>query len=174
MTNVQLKETKEEKHVLAILLDNEAGALGRVVGLFSGRGYNISSLTVSNVDSKKNLSRITVTTSAPEHVIKHIVNLLERLIPVHKVIDLTANGEFIQRGLLLIKVQAIGNARQEIIHLADEFSAKEVDTTATSFVFQLSDIPSKIDEFIEIMKTYGILEIARTGITALSRGNDYL
>lgn len=174
MTNVQLKDTNEEKHVLAILLDDEAGALGRVVGLFSGRGYNISSLTVSKVDSEKKLSRITITTSAPEHVIKHIVNLLERVVPVHKVKDLTSQGMFIQRGLALIKVKAVGSARQEIIHLADDFDAKEVDATSTSFVFQLADIPSKINEFIEIMQPYGILEIARTGITALGRGEEHI
>lgn len=172
MTNVALRDTNEETHVLALTIDNESGALARVVGLFSGRGYNIDSLTVSEVDHEANLSRMTITTSAPPHVIKHIVNLLDRLIPVHKVRDLTAEGPYVRRGLLLIKVTAKGEKRPEIMHLADEYDAKEVDTTDSTFVFQLADIPSKLDEFIELMKPYGIIESSRTGITALARGSE--
>lgn len=163
---------QENRHVLALLVDNEAGLLGRVVGLFSGRGYNIQSLTVAEVDKKRKLSRITVTTLAPEHVIKHIITLLERLVPVHQVRDLTTDGPFVQRGLLLIKVKAKGDKREEILHLADNFGALEVDTTDSSFMFELSDIPSKLAEFEEAMSPYGIIESARTGITALARGKD--
>jgi acetolactate synthase I/III small subunit len=165
-------EEQEEQHVLAITVDNEAGVLGRVVGLFSGRGYNIHSLTVSEVDKVKKLSRITVTTAAPPTVIAHIVNLLERIVPVHKVRDLTAEGAFVARALILIKVKAVAEKRAEILHLADSFDAKEVDTTDKTFIFELSDIPGKLNEFIETMKPYGIIEYNRTGVTALARGGE--
>lgn len=161
---------EDERHVLSLVVDNEAGVLGRVVGLFSGRGYNIHSLTVSEIDPDSHVSRITITTEAPPHVIKHIVTLLERLIPVHKVRDLTEEGSYVAKGLVLVKVSAEGEARQELIHLADEWGAKQVDATDTSFVFQLTDIPSKLNEFIDVMEPYGIIETARTGITAIARG----
>jgi acetolactate synthase-1/3 small subunit len=163
-------EPKAERHVLALVVDNEAGVLGRVVGLFSGRGYNIHSLTVSEVDKEKKLSRITISTSAPPAVISHIVTLLERIVPVHKVRDLSAEGSFVERALVLIKVKAIGSKRAEILHFADSFNACEVDSTDKSFVFELADIPDKLNEFIEIMKPYGIIEYSRTGVTALARG----
>ena len=163
-------EKNEERHVLALIVDNEAGVLGRVVGLFSGRGYNIHSLTVSEVDKAKKLSRITISTSAPPAVIAHIVTLLERIVPVHKVRDLTAEGAFVERALVLIKVKAASEKRAEILHLADGFGAMEVDSTDKSFVFELADIPGKLDEFIESMKPYGIIEYSRTGVTALARG----
>lgn len=161
-----------QRHVLAMIVDNEAGVLGRVVGLFSGRGYNIHSLTVSEIDREKHLSRITITTSAPDHVAKHIVNLIERLVPVHKVRDLTEDGAHVEKALVLLKVRAEGNKRAEILHLADNFDAREVDSTDKSFVFQVTDISSKLDEFIETMKPYGIIEYARTGITAIARGSE--
>lgn len=163
-------EDNSERHVLALIVDNEAGVLGRVVGLFSGRGYNINSLTVSEVDKEKKLSRITITTSAPVRVIAHIVTLLERIIPVHKVVDISEAGPFVERALILLKVKANAEKRMEILHLADSFSAREVDATDKSFIFELSDIPSKLDEFIAIMKPYGIIECSRTGVTALARG----
>jgi acetolactate synthase-1/3 small subunit len=165
---------EQDRHVLALLVDNEAGVLGRVVGLFSGRGYNIHSLTVAEIDTKRKLSRITITTYAPEQVIAHIITLLEKLVPVHQVRDLTAEGPFVQRGLLLVKVHAPKAKREEILHLADNFGALEVDTTSESFMFELNDIPSKLNEFEEAMSTYGIIEIARTGVTALARGKDGL
>lgn len=169
MTNT---EKNEEQHILALTVDNEAGVLGRVVGLFSGRGYNIHSLTVSEVDQAKKLSRITISTSAPPAVIAHIVTLLERIVPVYKVRDLTTEGAFVERALVLIKVKAIGANRAEILHLADNFGASEVDSTDKSFVFELSDIPGKLDEFITLLKPYGIIEYSRTGITALARGSN--
>lgn len=167
-----IKQQTEERHVLALIVDNEAGVLGRVVGLFSGRGYNIHSLTVSEIDREKHLSRITITTSAPPHVVKHIVTLLERIVPVHKVRDLTAEGSHVERGLALVKVKAKGDARTEILHVADQFGAEEVDSTSESFVFELADIPTKLNEFLELMKPYGIIEYSRTGITAIARGKD--
>lgn len=165
-------DTKNEKHVLSLIVDNEAGVLGRVVGLFSGRGYNIHSLTVSEIDNESHLSRITITTEAPPNVIKHIVNLLERLVPVHKVRDLTEEGAHVAKGLILVKVKAENDKRQEIIHLADEYGAKQVDITDTTFVLQLTDIPSKLDEFFDVIRPYGIIELARTGITAIARGSE--
>lgn len=165
-------EKTEERHVLALIVDNEAGVLGRVVGLFSGRGYNIHSLTVSEVDKAKKLSRITISTSAPPAVIAHIVTLLERIVPVHKVRDLTAEGPFVERALVLIKVKAAAEKRLEILHLADGFNAREVDATDKSFVFELADMPGKLDEFIAIMTPYGIIEYSRTGVTALARGGE--
>ncbi len=167
-----MRDMTQERHVLALIVDNEAGVLGRVVGLFSGRGYNIHSLTVSEIDTVKKLSRITIATSAPPHVVAHIVTLLEKLIPVHKVQDLTIQGAHVEKGLTLLKVKAAGNKRMEILHLADSFGAKEVDSTDKSFVFQLTDIPTKLDEFIESMKPYDIIEYARTGITAIARGGE--
>jgi len=165
-------QTNEERHVLALTVDNEAGVLGRVVGLFSGRGYNIHSLTVSEIDTEKKLSRITVSTSAPPATIAHIVTLLDRLVPVYKVRDLTVDGAFVERALVLIKVKAEAEKRAEILHLADNFDATEVDSTDKSFVFELADIPGKLNEFIELMKPYGIIEYSRTGITALARGSE--
>ena len=162
----------EEKHILSVIVDNEAGVLGRVVGLFSGRGYNIHSLTVSEVDKVKKLSRITIKTSAPPHVIEHVVTLIERIIPVHRVVDLTEKGPFVERGLALVKVKAVGDKRAEILHLADSFDAKEIDSTDKSFVFEITDNSSKLDEFIASMESYGIIEYARTGVAAISRGSD--
>ena len=169
---MNIKESQQERHVLALIVDNEAGVLGRVVGLFSGRGYNINSLTVSEIDKDAAISRITITTSAPPHVISHIVTLLERLIPVHKVRDLTIESPFAERALLLVKVTAKGKKRQEILHLADTFDAREVDATDSSFVFELTDIPGKLNEFVDQLKPYGVIEIVRTGIAAISRGNE--
>jgi acetolactate synthase-1/3 small subunit len=167
-----MTEQTQERHILAVLVDNEAGVLGRVVGLFSGRGYNIDSLTVSEVDKDKGLSRITITTIAEKKVVDHIVNLIERIVPVHKVRNITVDGPFVERTLALVKVKAVKDKRAEILHMADSFSAKEVDSTDKSFVFEISDNPSLVNEFLASMKQYGILEFARTGITAISRGSE--
>ena len=170
MTHKQ--ERLDERHVLAITVDNEAGVLGRIVGLFSGRGYNIDSLTVSEIDRENHISRITVATTAPAHVVEHIVNLIERIIPVHKVRDLTSEGAYVEKALAFVKVKAKDKKRSEILHLASGFDAKEVDSTDQSFVFQITDLPSKLDEFIQLMKPYGIIEYTRTGVTALARGSE--
>jgi acetolactate synthase-1/3 small subunit len=173
MDNLANKEERlEQRRVLSLTIDNEAGALGRVVGLFSGRGYNINSLTVAEIDHEKKLSRITITTTAPENTISHIITLLERLVPVHKVKDLTVSGPHIEKGLILVKVAAKSNNRQEILHFADSFGASQVSANEKSFVFQLTDIPEKLDEFVVAIKSYGIIEIARTGITAISTDSD--
>jgi acetolactate synthase-1/3 small subunit len=171
-TTINKKDTHEERHVLSLVLDNEVGALGRVVGLFSSRGYNIHSLTVSEIEHAKHLSRITIVTAAPMHVIEHILTLLERLVPVHRVRDLTSDGPFVEKGLLLVKVAAKENKRSELLHLADQWEAVQVDASESSFIFQLTDISSKLDEFIEVLKPYGIIEVSRTGVTAMSRGSE--
>ena len=165
-----MTEQTQERHILAVLVDNEAGVLGRVVGLFSGRGYNIDSLTVSEVNNEKGLSRITITTFAERKVVDHIMTLIERIVPVHKVHNLTVEGPYVERTLALIKVKAVAAKRAEILHLADSFKAKEVDSTDKSFVFEISDNPSLVNEFLASMKQYGILEFSRTGITAIARG----
>lgn len=166
MTNIQ----ENERHVLTVMVDNEAGVLARVVGLFSGRGYNIDSLTVSEIDRENKISRITIATFAPPQVIEHIVNLIERIVPVHKVKDLTAQGAYVEKALALVKVSAEGDKRAEILHLADNFGATEVDSTEKSFAFQITDLPAKLDEFVELLKPYGIIEYSRTGVTAIARG----
>lgn len=168
----EASKPQDERHVLALTIDNEAGALGRVVGLFSGRGYNIHSLTVSEINHQRHLSRMTIVTAAPAQTIKHIIALLERLVPVHTVQDLTLDSPYIERGLMLIKVKAKGKQRQEVMHIADEFDAKEVDTTPESFVFEISDIPEKLNEFVALMESYGIIELSRTGVTAMARGSE--
>jgi acetolactate synthase-1/3 small subunit len=160
------------RHTLALLVDNEFGVLARVIGLFSGRGYNIESLTVSEVDAAKKLSRITIVTSGTEMVIEQIKRLLDRMVPVHKVHDLTVEGKFVERELALIKVAGTGDKRVESLRIADIFRARVVDSTIESFVFELTGSSEKVDSFIELMEPLGIVEICRTGVAAMSRGKD--
>ncbi len=165
------KETQEtEKHTLSVLVDNEPGILARVVGLFSARGYNIDSLTVSETEHNKRLSRITVVVVATAKTLVQIKLQLERLIPVHKVHDLTAEGASIERELALIKVAGSGEHRAETLRLADAFRAQIVDASVTSFVFELTGKSSKIDSFIALMAPLGLVEVVRTGLAAISRG----
>lgn len=165
------------RHTLAVLVDNEFGVLARVIGLFSGRGYNIESLTVaevqhSNSEKTASLSRITIVTSGTEMVVEQIKKLLERMVPVHKVHDLTVEGAHLERELALIKVVGEGEARTEALRIADVFRAHVVDSTPSSCVFELTGEPQKIDAFLELVKPLGLLEICRTGIAAISRGKD--
>ena len=160
----------EEKHVLAVLVENEPGVLARVIGLFSGRGYNIDSLTVAEVDHTGHLSRITIATSGTPQVIEQIKAQLGRIVPVHDVHDLTVEGPYVERELALLKVSGEGDKRVEALRLADIFRANVVDSTLESFVFQLTGTPDKIDAFADLMRPLGLEEIARTGIAALSRG----
>jgi acetolactate synthase-1/3 small subunit len=161
-------------HTIALLVDNEAGVLARVIGLFSGRGYNIESLTVARVDGARNLSRITVVTSGTEMVIEQIKAQLDRLVPVHKVTDLTMSGPSLERELALIKVASSGEKRVEALRLADAFRARVVDSTNQSFVFELTGSTSKIDAFIDLMKALGLVELSRTGVVAIARGAEPL
>ncbi|MFA5120782.1 acetolactate synthase small subunit [Zavarzinia sp.] len=161
-------------HTIAVLVDNEAGVLARVIGLFSGRGYNIDSLTVAKVEDSRNLSRITVVTSGTEMVIEQIKAQLDRLVPVHKVQDLTQDGPSLERELALIKVVSTGEKRVEALRLADAFRARVLDSTAQSFVFELTGNTSKIDAFIELMRGLGLAELSRTGVVAIQRGTGSL
>ena len=161
-------------HTIALLVDNEAGVLARVIGLFSGRGYNIESLTVAQVDGNRNLSRITVVTSGTEMVIEQIKAQIDRLVPVHKVTDLTIGGPSLERELALIKVASTGEKRVEALRLADAFRARVVDSTSQSFVFELTGSTSKIDAFIDLMKGLGLVELSRTGVVAIARGAEPL
>ncbi len=155
---------------LSIIVDNEPGVLARVIGLFSGRGYNIDSLTVTETEHEKHLSRITVITSGTPAVIQQIKHQLERLIPVHRVRDLTDEGASIERELALVKVSGKGDKRIEALRLAEIFRAKVIDTSIEHFVFEVTGKPSKIETFIQIMNELGLVEVSRTGIAAIGRG----
>jgi acetolactate synthase I/III small subunit len=159
-----------ESHTLAVIVANESGVLARVIGLFSGRGYNIDSLTVAEVDHQGHKSRITVVTRGGPLVIAQIKAQLERMVPVSEVHDLTAEGPAVQRELALFKVAGRGEARIEALRLAEIFRANVVDSTLESFVFEMTGTPEKIDAFAELMRPLGLREIARTGVAALSRG----
>ena len=163
------KETVRS-HTIAVLVDNEPGILARVVGLFSGRGYNIESLTVAEVDASKRLSRITVVTSGTPMVIEQIKAQLGRLVPVHKVHDLTLDGPSVERELALIKVAGSGEKRIESLRIADIFRAHAVDSTNSSFVFEISGSTEKINAFIELMRPLGLADVSRTGVVAIARG----
>jgi len=161
-----------EKHTLAVVVDNEAGVLARVVGLFSGRGYNIESLTVAEIDHTGHRSRITVVTSGTPSVIEQIKAQLGRIVPVHEVHDLTVEGPSVERELALLKVAGKGDKRVEALRLADIFRANVVDSTLESFVFEITGTPEKVDAFADLMRPLGLLEVARTGVAALSRGSE--
>ena len=160
-----------EAHTLAVVVDNEAGVLARVIGLFSGRGYNIESLTVAETDHHGHLSRITIVTRGTPAIIEQIKAQLGRLVPVHEVHDLTVEGPSVERELALLKVQGTDEKRVEALRLADIFRANAVDSTLESFVFELTSTPEKIDAFADLMRPLGLVEIARTGVAALARGN---
>ena len=159
-----------ESHTLSIVVDNEPGVLARVIGLFSGRGYNIESLTVSETEHESHVSRITIVTSGTAMVLEQIRAQLERLVPVHSVADLTVMGNAIERELALIKVAGVGEHRVEALRLADAFRARVVDATNNSFVFELTGKTRKVDQFIALMQPLGLTEVVRTGIAAISRG----
>lgn len=160
----------QETHTLAVLVQNEAGVLARVIGLFSGRGYNIESLTVAEVDRDGHRSRITVVTTGTPQVIEQIKAQLSRMVPVHDVHDLTVEGSSVERELALFKVVAKGEQRVEALRLADIFRANVVDSTLESFVFEITGTSQKIDAFGDLMRPLGLKEMARTGVAALSRG----
>ena len=159
-----------ERHAIAVLVDNEPGILARVVGLFSGRGYNIESLTVAEVDRNNRLSRITIVTSGTPMIIEQIKAQLSRLVPVHKVHDLSQEGPFVEREMMLVKVAGKGEARIESLRLADIFRARVVDSTTESFIFEMTGSGEKLDAFVALMEPLGLIEIARTGAVAISRG----
>lgn len=156
---------------ISVLVENEAGVLARVVGLFSGRGYNIDSLTVAPVEVDRGRSRINIVTSGTPMVIEQIKSQLDRLVPVHRVSDLTKDGPHIAREMALVKVIGAGNNRAEALRLADAFRARVVDATTESFVFEMTGQTEKIDAFVELMRPIGLAEVSRTGVAAIARGS---
>ena len=161
---------KPETHTLSVLVDNEPGVLARVIGLFSGRGYNIESLTVSETEHRQHLSLITIVTTGTPMVIEQIKNQLDRLVPVHHVVDMTLTGKAIERELAMVKVKGKGENRVEALRLADAFRARVIDATTESFVFEITGASEKIEQFISLMLPLGLVEVARTGIAAIMRG----
>jgi acetolactate synthase-1/3 small subunit len=168
----RLKDKVTYRHVLSALVDNEAGVLARVIGLFSGRGYNIESLTVSEVDRDRNLSRINLVTSGTHQVIEQIKAQLNRLVPIHIVRDLTDDGPNVARELALVKVAGTGEKRVESLRIGDIFRANVVDSTTQSFVFEVIGNTDKVDAFIDLMKPLGLVEVSRTGVAAIARGSN--
>ena len=167
---MKISTLESERHVLTITVDNEAGILARIAGMFTARGYNIDSLTVADISENPSVSRITIVTQGPPAVIDQIHAQLERLVPVHKVTDLTEMGPHVERELALVKVAGTGEKRVEALRVADVFRAKVVDTTTSSFVFELTGAPDKIDSFVAIMRELGLVEVGRTGIVGMMRG----
>ena len=168
---MKIQHRESERHVLNITVDNEPGILAKITGLFTARGYNIDSLTVADISEDHAISRITIVTGGPPQVIDQIMAQLERLVPVHKVVDLTDEGPHVERELALIKVKGRGDDRVEALRLADVFRARPVDTTTESFIFELTGPPDKIDSFVALMREIGLVEVGRTGIVGMMRGS---
>ena len=169
---MHIKEETAERHTLSVLVDNEPGILARIAGLFTARGYNIESLTVSDVTADKAVSRLTIVTSASAATMEQILAQLDRLVPVHSVTDLTALGPHVERELALVKVAGVGEHRIEALRLGDVYRARVVDATVSSFVFEVTGGRDKIDKFVELMGEVGLVEVARTGIVAIARGRE--
>jgi acetolactate synthase-1/3 small subunit len=163
-------ESRIQRHTLAVIVDNEPGVLARVVGLFSGRGYNIESLTVAEIDRRAHTSRITLVTSGTPEVIDQIQAQLGRLVPVHRVVDITMETPGIEREMALVKVAGTSEMRSEALRHAQSFGAELIDTSDTSYIFEVADAPGKIDAFIDLMLPLGFVEVSRTGVAAITRG----
>ncbi len=164
----------ENCHTIAVLVDNEPGALARVIGLFSGRGYNIESLTVAEISHEEGFSRITIVTSGTPMIIEQIKAQLGRLVPVHNVSDLTLEGPSVERELALVKVASTGEKRVESLRIADIFRARVLDSTNESFVFEIIGDTGKLNAFIELMRPLGLVDVSRTGVVAIARGAEAL
>jgi acetolactate synthase-1/3 small subunit len=168
------REQPIETRTIAVLVDNEPGVLARVIGLFSGRGYNIESLTVSEVDPERGLSRITIITSGTAQILEQIKAQLDRLVPVHRVSDLSSEGPHVERELALVKVSGRGNKRVESLRIADIFRARVVDSSHDHFTFEMTGRSEKLDMFVELMLPLGLVDVSRTGVVAISRGEEGL
>ena len=166
----RLKDKDTYRHIVSLLVDNEAGVLARVIGMIAGRGYNIESLTVSEVDRERQLSRINIATSGTHQIIEQVKAQLGRLVPVHVVRDLTDDGPSVARELALVKVAGVGDKRVEALRIGDIFRANVVDSSTQSFVFEVVGNTDKVDAFIELMKPLGLVEVSRTGVAAIARG----
>ena len=168
---MKIEHRASERHVLTVTVDNEPGILAKITGLFTARGYNIDSLTVADISEDHAISRITIVTGGPPQVIDQIMAQLERLVPVHRVTDLTEEGPHVERELALVKVSGKGEDRVEALRMADVFRASVVDTTKESFIFELTGAPEKVDSFIALMRDLGLVEVGRTGIVGMMRGS---
>ncbi len=169
---MKIQHREAERHVLTVVVDNEPGILAKITGLFTARGYNIDSLTVADISEDHAISRITVVTGGPPQVIDQIMAQLERLVPVHRVTDLTEEGPHVERELALVKVKGTGEHRVEALRICDVFRASVVDTTTESFVFELTGAKDKIDSFITLMRGLGLVEVGRSGIVGMMRGSE--
>jgi len=169
-----VQEQQINSHTISVLVDNEPGVLARVIGLFSGRGYNIESLTVAETRHKKGLSRITIVTTGTAMIIEQIKAQLGRLVPIHSVADLTMDGPSVEREVALVKVVGTGEHRVEALRIADIFRARVVDSTNESFVFEIVGDTGKLDAFAELMKPLGLVDLSRSGVVAISRGTESL
>ena len=169
---MRLKPEASERHTLSVLVDTEAGILARIAGLFSARGYNIESLTVAEIDRNAHQSRITIVTSGTNHVLEQIEQQLLRLVPVAKVIDVTNSSGGIERELALVKVAGKGDARVESLRISEIFRARVIDTTNESFIFEVTGASQKIDQFVELMRPLGLVEVSRTGVLSIQRGKE--
>ncbi len=167
---MHIKEGQHERHTLSVTVTNEPGVLARIAGMFTARGYNIESLTVADIGDHDAISRITIVTAGTPAVIEQVVAQLDRMVPVHDVTDLTLLGDHVERELALVKVRGSGDHRIEALRLADVFRANVVDTTISSFVFEVTGNSTKIDRFIELMSEIGLVEVARAGVVAMARG----
>ena len=169
---MHIKEGQKERHTLSVTVDNEAGVLARIAGMFTARGYNIESLTVADITEDEAISRITIVTSGTPEIIDQIHAQLERLVNVHKVTDLTELGSHVERELALVKVKGTGEHRIEALRLAEVYRAHVIDATISSFVFEVTGSSEKIDKFLELMREIGLVEVARTGVAAMARGKE--
>jgi acetolactate synthase-1/3 small subunit len=167
---MKIHHRQAERHVLTVIVDNEAGILAKIAGLFTARGYNIDSLTVADITENHALSRITIVTNGPPAVIDQIHAQLERLVPVHKVVDLTETGPHLERELALVKVAGTGAHRDEALRHAEAFHANVVDDTTGSFIFELTETPDKVNDFVALMREFGLVEVGRTGVVGMMRG----
>jgi acetolactate synthase-1/3 small subunit len=168
---IDTKKQEAQTHTLAVIAENQPGVLARIIGLFAGRGYNIDSLTVSETEHEKHVSRFTIVTTGTPSVIAQIKAQLDRMVPVHSVADLTVEGDFLARELAMVKVRGEGEKRVEALRLGDAFRARVVDASTESFVFELTGKPDKIDQFISLMVPLGLVEVSRTGVAAILRGS---
>ncbi|WP_298019279.1 acetolactate synthase small subunit [uncultured Parasphingopyxis sp.] len=169
---MKIRSPDTAPHTLSILVDNEPGILARIAGMFTARGYNIESLTVTDVSEDSSVSRITIVTTGSQNVIEQIITQTERMPPVYRVTDLTELGPHVERDLALVKVAGTGEHRIEALRLADVFRARVVDSTTESFVFEVTGASEKVDSFIELMREVGLVEVARTGVVAIGRGKE--
>ena len=169
---MHIKTEANERHTLSVTVSNEPGVLARIAGMFTARGYNIESLTVADISDHDAISRITIVTSGTPQVIEQVVAQLDRLVPVHKVTDLTVLGDHVERELALVKVSGTGDQRVEAMRLADIYRARVIDATVNSFIFEITGGPDKIDTFVTLMREVGLVEVGRTGIVGLMRGRE--